>query len=255
LLQSDSEIHSRQTESQTENISDPQQRCTQDINAVLREMSASLGGLKVSVEYLQRDNEAKTTEIELLKEQYQVQVAKLRMLEQQYQDKFTAQAEELTSVKARANNTELQLEWLRTEGKEKRVAFSASLLASGSGNIGPFNTQRPLVFRNVVANIGNAYNPNTGFFIAPVRGAYHFEFYLYGGGHASHPTAAVLVKNGNPVFIAYEHQPSYVVNPSKAVTLLLEIGDVVLLHQWENSRIYDSDNHHTTFSGHLLFTM
>ncbi|XP_038126122.1 uncharacterized protein LOC119773267 isoform X1 [Cyprinodon tularosa] len=272
LLQSDSEneiiSHLKQTESQTEgtgSLSDPQQRCTQDINAVLREMSASLGGLKVGMEYLQRDNEAKTKEIELLKEQYQagtkeiellkeqdqVQAAKIRKLEQQNQ----AQAEELISVKARANNTEDQVEVLSREGKEKRVAFSASLLASGGGHIGPFNTQRPLVFRNVVANIGNAYNPETGFFIAPVRGAYHFEFYLHGVGHASHGTGAVLVKNGNPVFIAWEHQPSYSVNPSNGLTLLLEIGDVVLLNQWQNSRIYDDQNHHTTFSGHLLFTM
>ncbi|XP_038126121.1 uncharacterized protein LOC119773266 isoform X2 [Cyprinodon tularosa] len=270
LLQSENEIISnlRQTESQTEgtgSLSDPQQRCTQDINAVLREMSTSLGGLKVGMEYLQRDNEAKTKEIELLKEQDQaktkeiellkehdqVQTTKVRKLEQQYQ----AQAEELISVKARANNTEDQVEVLSKEGKEKRVAFSASLLASGGGNIGPFNTHTPLVFRNVVANIGNAYNPDTGFFIAPVRGAYHFEFYLHGNGHASLGTGAVLVKNGNPVFIAWEHQPSYSVNPSNGVTLLLEIGDVVLMNLWQNARIYDDHNHHTTFSGHLLFTM
>ncbi len=44
----------------------------------------------------------------------------------------------------------------------KQVAFSASLLASGSETLGPFNTYTPLVFRYVVTNIGNAYNPNTG---------------------------------------------------------------------------------------------
>ncbi|XP_043982044.1 uncharacterized protein LOC122836424 [Gambusia affinis] len=248
----DNEIisHLRQTEDAV-NLSDNQQTCTQDIHAVLREMSASLAGLKVGMEYLQKDNEAKTEELHLLKQQYQEQVTKVRDLEQQYQ----AQLGELNSVKARTNNTENQVEVLKRERKVKQVAFSASLLASGGGHIGPFNTQTPLVFRHVVANIGNAYNPNTGFFIAPVRGAYHFEFHLHGGGHASYGTGAVLVKNGNPIFIAYEHQPSYSVDPSNGATLLLETGDVVFLRQWQNTRIYDDQNHHTTFSGHLLFTV
>ncbi|XP_032418345.1 complement C1q-like protein 2, partial [Xiphophorus hellerii] len=196
-------------------------------------MSASLAGLKVGMEYLQKDNE----ELDLIKQQYQEQVTKVGNLEQQYQEQVTkvrsleqqyqAQLGELISVKARTNNTENQVEVLKRERKVKQVAFSASLLASGGGNTGPFNTQTPLVFRHVVANIGNAYNPNTGFFIAPVRGAYHFEFHIHGGGHASHPTGAVLVKNGDPIFIAFEHQASYSVNPSNGATLLLETGDVV----------------------------
>ncbi|XP_034056049.1 complement C1q-like protein 2 [Gymnodraco acuticeps] len=135
------------------------------------------------------------------------------------------------------------------------VAFSASLLASGSGTIGPFNTQTNLVFRYVFSNIGNAYNPNTGFFIAPVRGAYHFEFHVYGPGDPSHASGAVLFKNRERVCIAYEHQSSGGVKSSNGATLLLEVGDVVFLRLWENSKIHDNSNHHSTFSGHLLFTM
>ncbi|TDH10664.1 hypothetical protein EPR50_G00078290 [Perca flavescens] len=158
-------------------------------------------------------------------------------------------------MKARTNVIENQVEALKRDGEVKQVAFSASLLASGSGTLGPFNTLTPLTFRYVVTNIGNAYNPHTGFFIAPVRGAYHFEFYIGAHGHNSHGSGAVLVKNGEHIFIAYEHQPSGYGSSANGATLLLEVGDVVFLRQWVNSRIFDNENHHSTFSGHLLFTM
>uniref|UniRef100_A0A3P9QIF6 Cerebellin 10 n=1 Tax=Poecilia reticulata TaxID=8081 RepID=A0A3P9QIF6_POERE len=158
---------------------------------------------------------------------------KVRSLEQQYQDITAA-----FSVSA------------------KHVAFSASVFTGGAqGYIGPFNTETVLVFRHVATNTGNAYNPNTGIFSAPVRGVYHFEFYLHGHGHASHPAAASLIKNGQLIFTAFEGQPSYSVNSSNGVILLLESGDVVFVRLWQNARIYDTVNHHTTFSGHLLFPM
>uniref|UniRef100_A0A3B4FQT2 Complement C1q-like protein 2 n=1 Tax=Pundamilia nyererei TaxID=303518 RepID=A0A3B4FQT2_9CICH len=156
---------------------------------------------------------------------------------------------------SKTNTTENQVEKQTHYCNMKQVAFSASLLAAGSGTVGPFNTHTPLVFRRVVSNIGNAYNPHTGFFIAPVRGAYHFEFYIGAHGHAAHPTGAVLIKNGEHIFIAYEHQNSHYGSSANGVTLLLEVGDVVFLRQWVNSRIFDNENHHSTFSGHLLFTM
>ncbi|XP_070400780.1 uncharacterized protein [Nothobranchius furzeri] len=240
------------------NPSEHQQTCTQDINAALREMSASLAGLKVEVKYLQKQNEAKTRELELQKQQDQAHEKELELQKREL-DKLKQQDQahegELITIKASANITENQVEALRREGEVKQVAFSASLMDSGHGDIGPFNAQTPLVFRNVVTNIGNAYNPNTGFFIAPVRGVYHFVFHIHGHGHASHATGAVLFKNGERTFIAYEYQPSHFASTANSVTLLLEVGDVVFLRQWENTRIHDSHDHHTTFSGHLIFTM
>ncbi|XP_037628103.1 titin homolog isoform X2 [Sebastes umbrosus] len=292
--ESDNDIipQGKQTESQGReptNASHHQQTCTQDINAVLREMSAALGEQRVETRHLQTENEAQNaklemqkteadklkqqlqaqaaklemqkTEVDKLKQQLQAQAAKLRELEMQktevdkLKQQLQAQAAELISMKARTNVTENHVEALKRDGEVKQVAFSASLLASGSGTVGPFNTHTPLVFRYVITNIGNAYNPNTGFFIAPVRGAYHFELYVGAHGHASHPSGAVLVKNGEHIFIAYEHQTSHYGTSANGATLLLEVGDVVFLRQWVNSRIFDSVNHHSTFSGHLLFTM
>ncbi|XP_029994806.1 uncharacterized protein LOC115422567 isoform X1 [Sphaeramia orbicularis] len=233
-----------------------------DIHSVLREMTATLAKQNVQIMYLQKENEAqaaKLRDVDNLKEAIQVQADKLRELEMQKVDRMKQQlqahAEELITIKKRSNVTENQVEALRRDGQVKQVAFSASLVASGSGTLGPYNTYVPLVFRYVVTNTGNAYNPNTGFFIAPVKGAYHFEFYIAAHGHASHASGAVLVKNGQHIFIAYEHQSSHYGTSSNGVTLILEVGDVVFLRQWPNSKIFDSVNHHTTFSGHLLFTM
>lgn len=94
-----------------------------------------------------------------------------------------------------------------------------------------------------------------GFFIAPVRGTYHFELYIAGYGHDSHRSAAVLVKNGENVCTAYYHWPSHFGSSAHGITLLLEARDVVFLRLYVNSWIYDDGNNYSTFSGHLLLTM
>ncbi|XP_033992036.1 uncharacterized protein LOC117487511 [Trematomus bernacchii] len=275
------------------NVSEHQQTCPQDIHAVLREMSASLAEQKVETRHLQRENEAQTAKLELQKTEGELQKAELEKqktegelqktelekqkteLEKQNTEGELQKAElekqktegelqktELEKQKTEWEKQKTELEKQKTEGDKlkqqlhvKQVAFSASLLASGEGTIGPFNTETNLVFRYVFSNIGNAYNPNTGFFIAPVRGAYHFEFYIGGHGHPSHGSAAGLIKNGEIVCIALEHQTSGFAKSSNGATLLLEVGDVVFLRLWGNSKIFDDANHHNTFSGHLLFTM
>ncbi|XP_029911363.1 uncharacterized protein LOC115361839 [Myripristis murdjan] len=242
--------HGKQTETQgaePANASHQQQTCQPDIHAVLREMSALLAEQKVEMTYLQNENKA--------------QAAKLRELEGQktqvdsLKTQLQAQAVELAAVTARSNITENQVEALNRDRQVKRVAFSASLRASGSGHIGPFNTHTTLVFRYVVTNIGNAYNPNTGLFIAPVRGVYHFEFHVGAGGHRSYASSAFLVKNGQFICSAWEEQPSHYGSSSNGASLPLEVGDVVFLRLWKNTRIFDNESHHSTFSGHLLFTM
>ncbi|XP_032444453.1 complement C1q-like protein 2 isoform X2 [Xiphophorus hellerii] len=236
-VQSDNDIlsHVRQTEGQVEEAESltEQQTCTQDINAVLREMTALVAALKVEVQHLQKDNEAQETQIKEL------------------QDHNRVQAAELAAIKVNAEN---QVEALKRDGEAKQLAFSASLLASGKGYTGPFNTEITLIFKHVVTNIGNTYNPNTGLFTAPVRGVYHFEFHIYGHG-STNPTSAVLIKNREHIFTSWTHQSAGGQKASNGVSVLLEIGDVVFLRMWANSWVADTEDHHTTFSGHLLFTM
>ena len=87
-----------------------------------------------------------------------------------------------------------------------------------------------------------------------MRGAYHFEFYILGQGHATYASGAVLVKNGEQVFAAYKTKDNGYGSSANGATLLLEVGDVVFMRLWVNTRIFDNENRHTTFSFHL-FTM
>uniref|UniRef100_A0A3P9DFC5 C1q domain-containing protein n=1 Tax=Maylandia zebra TaxID=106582 RepID=A0A3P9DFC5_9CICH len=146
-----------------------------------------------------------------------------------------------------------QIMILQKENQDKQVAFSTSLLDRGTLDIGPFNTDTTLIFKQVFTNIGNAYNPHTGIFTAPVRGVYHFECHAY--GYADIMTRVELFKNGERIFIILELQPSHIWTSSNGASLLLEAGDHVFLRLSANARVRDSQGHHTTFSGHLLFTM
>ncbi|XP_024292252.2 complement C1q-like protein 2 [Oncorhynchus tshawytscha] len=167
-----------------------------------------------------------------------------------------AQAVKLNSMETRSNITESHVEVLKRNSQDRKVAFSASLAAPGQGgDTGPFNTGITLVYRHIYSNIGNAYNPTTGIFTAPVRGLYLFRFYIYGEGDSSASTTAALHKNGHHVAVAHAHQATGGINSSNGVSLLLEVGDVVYMHLWVGDKIYDSEYHHSTFSGHLLFTM
>ncbi|CAB1326706.1 unnamed protein product [Coregonus sp. 'balchen'] len=219
-----------------------QQTCQPDIHTVLREMSNMMAEQRVELSHTK-------TELGAME-------ARLRDSE----SRLTASESRLTASESQVEELKVQLkskvEELTKRNEDRKVAFSASLAAPGQhGDTGPFNTGITLVYRNIYSNIGNAYNPTTGIFTAPVRGLYLFRFYIYGGGDNSVPTTAALHKNGHQIAIAHAHQASGGINSSNGVSVLLEVGDVVYMHLWAGRKIYDDGNRHSTFSGHLLFTM
>ncbi|KAK2915756.1 hypothetical protein Q8A67_000130 [Cirrhinus molitorella] len=180
------------------------------------------------------------------------QKALIRALE----TRLESQVEELRKENREISNfTQSQVEELKKEDRDREIAFSASLMQSNSGYVGPFTTEITLTYRNVFTNIGNAYNPITGVFTAPLKGAYRFAISVCGHGNPSNPSFISIMKNGVKVVMAYAHQNQAVVNSSNGVVLILEAGDVVYVRLWANSRIYDDGNNHITFSGYLLFPL
>ncbi|XP_063076073.1 complement C1q-like protein 2 [Engraulis encrasicolus] len=203
-----------------------------DIHTVLREMSAKIAEQQVEL----RHN----------KEQLQAMVEDQEVVIKELTEKQNEQASAVGVVGG-------QVEELRRDREASRVSFSAAL---GDGYYGPFDVATPLVFKNVITNVGSAYNVNTGVFTAPVRGVYHFVLFVFGDAHASNPTGASLHHNGKHVVIAYDAQVNgHHVKPANGASLLLEVGDVVQVKLWPKGWVRDNANGHTTFSGHLLFTM
>ncbi|XP_039633694.1 complement C1q-like protein 4 isoform X2 [Perca fluviatilis] len=156
-------------------------------------------------------------------------------------------------TKEQAAQQKTEVDKLNQKLQVRQVAFSASLLAGESATIGPFPSHTTLIYKHVPTNIGNAYNSNTGVFTAPVRGAYHFEWHF--AGEKNRGSAGWLVKNSQKVFAVYEQQATGFLGVSNGLTLLLEVGDVVFVRLAASSVAFDNFNHHTTFSGHLLFPM
>uniref|UniRef100_A0A8C2J4S9 C1q domain-containing protein n=1 Tax=Cyprinus carpio TaxID=7962 RepID=A0A8C2J4S9_CYPCA len=185
------------------------------------------------------------------------QKANIRALETRLKEQQTFILEELNK---KNDGNLIKTFTLLSENRGKTVclnviAFSAALMQSGSGYIGPFTTEIILTYRKVFTNIGNAYNPTTGIFTAPLKGAYRFKISVFGHGNPSNPSYASIMKNGVKVVMAYGSQAQREVNSSNGVVLILEVGDVIYVRLWTGSRIYDNENNHNTFSGYLLFPL
>uniref|UniRef100_A0A3B4DLW2 C1q domain-containing protein n=1 Tax=Pygocentrus nattereri TaxID=42514 RepID=A0A3B4DLW2_PYGNA len=253
----ENQIQAEEPRIETPATTSTQQSCQPDIYSVLREMSAALAELKVeqrhtttAVSSMESRLRASESQMEELRKKVQAQAVNQSDMEARFGSELEDLKMKNDDLKSSFNN---QVESLKKENEERKVAFSAGLRASGSGHTGPYGTDFPLVYKHIFTNIGNAYNPATGFFTAPIRGVYQFRFHIHGG--TGRLVAVDLHKNGHYVAGTHVYQDKHSVSSSNGVTLLLQAGDVVSLKLRANSWVYDSGVHHSTFSGQILFSV
>ena len=104
-----------------------------------------------------------------------------------------------------------------------------------------------IAFDNAVTNIGNAYNPHHGVFIAPVAGVYVFTVTLRRDGDR---TYAHVMKNNQ--ILAKLDFPLHGDQVSQTVILDLNKGDDVAVQNTSTDRTFTADRY-STFSGFLLY--
>ncbi|XP_059202798.1 uncharacterized protein LOC131982218 [Centropristis striata] len=162
------------------------------------------------------------------------------------------QAADLMSLETRLTATESKTSHLETENAERKVAFYTAL--TDEGVVGPFSSDTTLKYSKVFTNIGDAYNPYTGFFTAPVRGVYYFQFTACRREAGS---MGVSVYKNNQMIMwndDYEEEGGHEYITS-SVVLELMAGEEIHLVLPSGNSLFDSIYNRSTFSGSLLFTL
>lgn len=143
-------------------------------------------------------------------------------------------------------------EQLKGERQRVAVGFSASL--GKHGNQGPFNTDTILAYERVLTNTGDAYNPSTGIFSAPVRGLYYFSF--FGHNHSTKSMVLCLYKNKERMVTLSNYvSGTRYESTAQGVNLLLENGDQVYIKLLKDTWIHDNPSNLSIFTGHLVVQM
>ncbi|XP_037334265.1 uncharacterized protein LOC119222037 [Pungitius pungitius] len=229
----------------------------QDVWDQLRDLRDMVVQQKVELRYLTERVTAAESLVEALEIANADQAAELAFAQEKLstlQQRLTADETNLEELEKHQEGQDAALRELQTLNEVGKVAFSASLLESGEGNT-EGDAFVPLVYKNVFTNIGNHYNPNTGWFTAPVRALYYFRF----TGHLAHTESSMLmrlVKNEDFIVASGDRHTTaedLEDNVSAGVVLQLEEGDVVSVQFY--GEVWDDHYHRTTFSGFLLFLL
>uniref|UniRef100_A0A671TWU9 C1q domain-containing protein n=1 Tax=Sparus aurata TaxID=8175 RepID=A0A671TWU9_SPAAU len=204
---------------------------------------------KSRIDQLERKNAVQATELTSLERRLTTTERKTSDLEKENADLQTR----LSSSESELLISKSRIDQLERENAEKpKVAFYTAL--TNGGTLGPYNTDITLKYSKVFTNIGNAYNPSTGFFTAPVKGVYNLQFTVY--GYYAGSIGVHVYKNNQWIMYNWEHNydngPEYF---TKSLVLELTPGDEIHLVLPSDHSIYDDSNNYSTFSGSLLFTL
>ncbi|XP_031136676.1 complement C1q-like protein 2 isoform X3 [Sander lucioperca] len=194
---------------------------TPDIWVEVRALRDMVVELKVYVELLQRENS-------------------------DLQTRLSSTERELLVSKSRIDQLE------RENAEKPKVAFYTAL--TDTGYVGPHNTDTTLKYSKVFTNIGNAYNPATGFFTAPVKGVYYLQFTVC-GNHTGLMGVFVFKNNQKIMFNVEWKEDKLYKYFTKSVVLELIAGDTIHLVLPSTYSVYDDVDNHSTFSGSLLFPL
>ncbi|KAI2663070.1 Complement C1q-like protein 2 [Labeo rohita] len=136
-----------------------------------------------------------------------------------------------------------------------KVAFTASMSSKQSTHRGPFSDETKLIFDKILTNIGNAYDPVTGVFKAPVKGVYYFRY--SGSAFSSHDMGLSIFKGTARFVSSYEYNSGERNDlMSNGAVMELDVGEEVHMRLWIRSWIFvDRRYNYSTFTGYLLYPL
>ncbi|XP_070700172.1 heavy metal-binding protein HIP-like [Pempheris klunzingeri] len=225
------------------------QKDNADLQTRLSKSESELNLGKSRIDQLEKDNSVQATELESLETGLTATESKTSDLEKENTDmrtRLSSSESEILLSKSRIDQLEKE-----NAGKPK-VAFYTAL--TNTGLVGPYNVDITLKYSKVFTNIGNAYNPTTGFFTAPVEGVYYLQFTVCGNQYG-HMGVWVYKNNQRIMYTAEWNKNTgreYVTN---SVIVQLRAGDHIHLDLPSGYTVYDDGYNHSTFSGSLLYPL